>query len=33
MVLYICEARKSPYFNILKRTKTGFEVCINSKKK
>lgn len=29
---YICEARKSPYFNILKRTKTGFEVCINSKK-
>ncbi|MDC3119466.1 acylneuraminate cytidylyltransferase family protein [Candidatus Pelagibacter sp.] len=28
---YICEARKSPYFNILKKINTGYDVCIKSK--
>lgn len=30
---YICEARKSPYFNILEKKNTGFEVCIKTKEK
>ena len=30
---YVCPARKSPYFNIIKKKKTGFEVCIKFKGK
>ena len=30
---YICPSKKSPYFNILKKTDTGYEVCIKTKEK
>ena len=30
---YICQSKKSPYFNILKKTDTEYKVCIKTKEK